>query len=97
MAELQEDHSYATPEELAFLKVQTGIQDEDELKAHVLAVQKKAREVCLNAVSPLATTAPAPGVRLPVHSPLRIHQVKDIIIPTMNVLSACSQNQDKQI
>ena len=33
-------------EEVAFLKSQTGIQDDEELKAHVLAVQKEAWDVC---------------------------------------------------
>lgn len=43
---LPDDHHYVLdPEELAFLKTQTGIQDDDELKAHVLAVQKNAYEV----------------------------------------------------
>ncbi|KAJ7844379.1 hypothetical protein B0H14DRAFT_2776702 [Mycena olivaceomarginata] len=36
---------YANPEELAFLKLLTGIQAEDALEAHVRAVQKKALEV----------------------------------------------------
>jgi hypothetical protein len=33
------------PEELSFLKKETGIHDDDELKAHVLAMQKAALEV----------------------------------------------------
>ncbi|KAF7330378.1 hypothetical protein MVEN_02476200 [Mycena venus] len=45
MSGSQDDHNYANAEELAFLKLQTGIQDEDALKAHVVAVQKKAAEV----------------------------------------------------
>ncbi|KZT55772.1 hypothetical protein CALCODRAFT_498242 [Calocera cornea HHB12733] len=34
-----------TPEEVAFLRAATGIQDEQDLKAHVVAVQRKAAEV----------------------------------------------------
>ncbi|KAJ7716739.1 hypothetical protein DFH07DRAFT_762312 [Mycena maculata] len=46
MSDVPEDHHYVLlPEEMAFLKAQTGIGDEDELKTHVLAVQKKAYEV----------------------------------------------------
>ncbi|KAJ7467480.1 hypothetical protein FB451DRAFT_1092690 [Mycena latifolia] len=46
MAESQDDHHYVlTPAELAFLKTQTGIQDDEELKTHVLALKKKAYEV----------------------------------------------------
>lgn len=33
------------PEELSFLKKETGIHDDDELKTHVLAMQKAALEV----------------------------------------------------
>jgi hypothetical protein len=32
-------------EEIAFYKQQTGIQDDEELKQHVLAVQKEAYDV----------------------------------------------------
>ncbi|KAJ7823103.1 hypothetical protein B0H13DRAFT_2241526 [Mycena leptocephala] len=48
--------SVLAPAELAFLKTQTGIQDDEELKAHVLAIQKKAYEICmgLNCVYPYA-------------------------------------------
>ncbi|KAJ7467478.1 hypothetical protein FB451DRAFT_1352474 [Mycena latifolia] len=46
MSESQDDHHYVLdPAELAFLKAQTGVQDDEELKAHVLALQKKAYEV----------------------------------------------------
>lgn len=34
-----------SPEEVAFLKSQTGIQDDEELKHHILAVQREAWEV----------------------------------------------------
>lgn len=46
-------------EELAFLKTQTGIQDEDVLKAHAMAVRKRAYEVgngLISYVSYAATT-----------------------------------------
>ena len=33
------------PEETAFLKSQVGIEDEEELKSHIFAVQKEAWEV----------------------------------------------------
>ena len=35
----------ARPEHVEFLKAQTGIQDEDELKAHILNIQKEAYQV----------------------------------------------------
>ncbi|KAJ7650404.1 hypothetical protein FB45DRAFT_819649 [Roridomyces roridus] len=41
----REHHSVLDPEELEFLKSQTRITDEEELKTHVLAMQKKAVEV----------------------------------------------------
>lgn len=49
MSESQNDPQYVLdPAELAFLKTQTGIQDDEALKAHVLAIQKKAYEVCMD-------------------------------------------------
>ena len=36
-----------TPEEIAFYKSQTGIQGDEELKEHILAVQKEAWDVSL--------------------------------------------------
>ena len=35
-----------TDEERSFFKQQTGIQDDDELKAHILQVQAEAYKVC---------------------------------------------------
>ena len=35
-----------TDEERAFLKQQTGIQDDEELKTHILQVQAEAYKVC---------------------------------------------------
>ena len=35
-----------THDELKFFKQQTGIQDDDELKAHILEVQAEAYKVC---------------------------------------------------
>jgi hypothetical protein len=34
-------------EERTFFKQQTGIQDDDELKAHIIRVQTEAYEVCI--------------------------------------------------
>ncbi|KAF7344486.1 hypothetical protein MSAN_01930400 [Mycena sanguinolenta] len=45
MAEPQDNPNFADPEVLAFLKGQTGILDNDQLKGHVVAVQKKAAAV----------------------------------------------------
>ena len=39
-------------EEKAFMKATTGIQDDEELKSHIIAVQTKAFAVCLS-LSPL--------------------------------------------
>lgn len=36
-----------TEEELTFFKQQTGIPDDDELKAHIFRVQAEAYEVCI--------------------------------------------------
>ena len=36
-----------TEEERAFFKQQTGISDDDELKAHILRLQAEAYEVCI--------------------------------------------------
>ncbi|KAJ7227073.1 hypothetical protein GGX14DRAFT_628071 [Mycena pura] len=38
-------HYVLDPEELTFLKKETGIEDEDALKAHVLAIQRDAKKV----------------------------------------------------
>ena len=40
-----------TDEEIAFHRAQTGIQDENELKEHILAVQRDAYEVRLHVFS----------------------------------------------
>ena len=56
---LELDPSYytPTPEEIGFLKSQTGIKDEEELRQHVLTVQKEAWNVRLDRlVHPLITT-----------------------------------------
>ena len=37
-------------EEEEFMKAATGIQDDEELKSHVIAVQTKAFAVCLSAL-----------------------------------------------
>lgn len=36
-----------TAEEVAFFKSQTGIESDEELKEHILTVQKEAWDVCL--------------------------------------------------
>jgi len=36
-----------TEEERTFFKQQTGIEDDNELKAHILRVQAEAYEVCI--------------------------------------------------
>ncbi|KAJ6495320.1 hypothetical protein C8R45DRAFT_1133756 [Mycena sanguinolenta] len=45
MAEPQDNPNFTDPEVIDFLKGQTGILDDDELKAHVVTVQKKATAV----------------------------------------------------
>lgn len=35
------------PDELVFFQSQTGIRNEEELKAHILGVQVRAYEVCI--------------------------------------------------
>lgn len=45
-----------TPDESAFLKAQTGIQDDGKLKEHVLAVQEEAWKVSCLQVSHRAET-----------------------------------------
>lgn len=45
-----------TPDESAFLKAQTGIQDDGKLKEHVLAVQAEAWKVSYLQVSHRAET-----------------------------------------
>jgi len=43
---LDEHFYYLTDEERTFFKQQTGIQDDEELKAHILEVQAEAYKVC---------------------------------------------------
>ena len=45
-ASLDESLYSLTEEERTFFKQQTGIPDDDELKAHILRVQAEAYEVC---------------------------------------------------
>jgi hypothetical protein len=44
--ELDENLYDLNEDERAFIKEQTGIQDDDELKAHVLQLQAEAYKVC---------------------------------------------------
>jgi hypothetical protein len=44
---LDESFYGLTEEERTFFKQQTGIPDDDELKAHILRVQAEAYEVCI--------------------------------------------------
>jgi hypothetical protein len=44
--ELNDDLYHLEGNELAFYKRQTGIQDEAELKKHVIGVQRRAYKVC---------------------------------------------------
>ena len=37
----------AKPEHLEFIKTHTGIEDEEELKRHILSIQREAYQVCL--------------------------------------------------
>ena len=50
MPHLTLDPELYTPEphEIEFLKAQTGIEGDEELKKHVLTVQKEAWEVCFS-------------------------------------------------
>jgi hypothetical protein len=44
---LDESLYHLTEEERAFFKQQTGILDDDELKAHICRLQAEAYEVCI--------------------------------------------------
>lgn len=44
---LDETHYAPYPDEIQFLKTQTGIHDDDELKNHVLSIQEEAYSVSL--------------------------------------------------
>ena len=46
-------HYVLDPEELTFLKKETGIEDEDALKAHILAIQRDAKKVGSESIKPL--------------------------------------------
>jgi hypothetical protein len=43
---LDEKFYSLSPDEAQFFKSQIGIEDDDDLKRHILAVQKKAYDVC---------------------------------------------------
>lgn len=50
LAELELDPSLYKPDpnEIEFFKSQTGIQDDEELKKHIISVQKEAWEVSIH-------------------------------------------------
>ena len=57
-----------TDEERFFLKQQTGIQDDDELKAHILQVQAEAYKVCNYLIEIYVTVSCLKtGFSLPLH------------------------------
>jgi len=69
-----------TDEETNFFKQQTGIQDDGELKAHILQVQAEAYKVCgLGIAAKHLTMAEMndlkTGSSLSLHSPLQFHKV----------------------
>ena len=68
-------------EEKAFMKTTTGIQDDEELKAHIFAVQKKAFGVRQVLYAPYSNISKAVTVlQVPVYSPVRLHEVCAMIV-----------------
>ena len=68
-------------EEKAFMKTTTGIQDDEELKAHIFAVQKKAfgvRRIVYALYSDISKAVTV--LQVPVHSPVRLHEVRAMIV-----------------
>lgn len=66
-------------QELGFFKSQTGIQDENELKQHIMRVQADAYEV--RPLSHLGLRLPTmirAGPPVPLHSQVRLHEVRVI-------------------
>ena len=67
-------------EEKAFMKTTTGIQDDEELKAHIFAVQRKAFGVRRIVYALYRNISKAVTVlQVPVHSPVRLHEVRAMI------------------
>ena len=69
-----------TDEERSFFKQQTGIQDDDELKAHILQVQAEAYKVCdrepdENSCYNLIPGLPKTGFSLPLHPQVPFRKV----------------------
>ena len=60
-----------TDEERSFFKQQTGIQDDDELKAHILQVQAEAYKVCdlmdIHVIISCLVCLEKTGFSLPLH------------------------------
>ena len=75
---LEEKYYSLTPEEVAFFQSYTGIQDEEELKKHILKVQSDAYAVRpgVDADPSDGTELCALGVPVWVYSLFRIHQVR---------------------
>ena len=68
-------------EEKAFMKTTTGIQDDEELKAHIFAVQKKAfgvRRIVYALYSDISKAVTV--LQVPVHSPVRLHEVRAMTV-----------------
>lgn len=62
--------------ELVFFKQQTGIDDSDELKAHLLSIQAEAYEVILFYRSAWPLSDPImQGAFIPLHTPLFVDKV----------------------
>lgn len=66
-------------QELGFFKSQTGIQDENELKQHIIKVQADAYEVrSLSYLGLRLPTVIRPGPPVPLHSQVCLHEVRVI-------------------
>ena len=55
-----------TSEEAVFFKSQTGIDDDETLKQHILAIQKKAYEACKHHWQGRSSTHNIPSIGLPL-------------------------------
>ena len=78
---LDERFYYLTDEESTFFKQQTGIQDDEELKAHILGVQAEAYKVCRarhDDGKALIMLILKIGSTLPLHPTLRVCKVGKI-------------------
>lgn len=75
-----------TPDESAFLKAQTGIQDDGKLKEHVLAVQEEAWKVRLPSSEPQSRNSMECYIGLPIslYPTLYIHKVRAFHRPALS-------------